>query len=36
MLFALIEIKGLSPAEEQQRDFLANKIITNKLRNYTI
>jgi hypothetical protein len=29
-------MKGLSPAEEQQRDSLANEIITNKLRNYTI
>jgi hypothetical protein len=36
MLFALLDMKGLSPAEEQQRDSLANEIITNKLRNYTI
>ncbi|MCK9568203.1 hypothetical protein M0R72_04595 [Candidatus Pacearchaeota archaeon] len=34
MLFTLLDLKGLSPEEEQQREFIANKIVTNKLRNY--
>ena len=34
MLFAFMEIKGLSPEEDSQRNKLANIIIGTKLRGY--
>jgi len=36
MLFTLLDLRGLSPEEEQQRESIATKIVTNKLRSYIV